>query len=73
MSNIHKGESVISTNDMRKGIMNNNMKMKNAEYKMDKKNIAYIMKGNKTRHEDIIEHAICILIKNCVMLSFEDD
>ena len=48
MSNIHKGESVISTNDMRKEIMNNNMKMKNAEYKMDKKNIVYIMKGNKT-------------------------
>ena len=33
---------------MRKGIMNNNMKMKNTEYKMDKKKIAYIMKGNKT-------------------------
>ena len=48
MSNIHKGESVISTNEMRKGIMNNNMKMKNTEYKMDKKNIVYIMKGNKT-------------------------
>ena len=48
MSNIHKGESVISNNDIRKGIMNNNMEMKNAEYKMDKKNIAYIMKGNKT-------------------------
>ena len=48
MSNIHKGESVISTNEMRKGIMNNNMKMKNTEYKMDKKNIAYIVKGNKT-------------------------
>ena len=28
MSNIHKGESVISTNEMRKGIMNNNMKMR---------------------------------------------
>ena len=48
MSNIHKGESVISTDDMRKGTMNNNMEMKNAEYKMDRKNIAYIMKGNKT-------------------------
>ena len=33
MSNIHKGENVISTNDMRKGIMNKNMEMKNAEYK----------------------------------------
>ena len=48
MNNIHKGESVISTNEMRKGIMNNNTKMKNIEYKMDKKNIAYIVKGNKT-------------------------
>ena len=48
MSNIHKGESVISTNEMRKQIMNNNMKMKNTEYKMDKKNIVYIVKGNKT-------------------------
>ena len=58
MSNIHKGESVISTNEMRKGIMNTNMKMKNTEYKMDKKNIAYIMKGNKTQYENIIEHTI---------------
>ena len=48
MSNIHKGENVISTNEMRKGIMNNNMKMKNTECKMDKKNIVYIIKGNKT-------------------------
>ena len=47
MSNIHKGESIISINDMRKGIMNNNMEMKNAEYKMDKKNMAYIIKVNK--------------------------
>ena len=58
MSNIRKGESVISTNEMRKGIMNNNMKMKNTEYKMDKKNIAYIVNGNKTRHENVIEHTI---------------
>ena len=29
--------------------MNNNMKMKNTEYKkMKKENIAYIVKGNKT-------------------------
>ena len=48
MSNIHKGESVISTNEMRKGIMNNNMKMNNTEYKMDRKNIVYIVNGNKT-------------------------
>ena len=61
MSNIHKGESVISTNDIRRGIMNDNMEMKNAEYKMDKKNTAYIVNGNKTQHEDIIEHTICIL------------
>ena len=27
MSNIHREESVTSTNDMRKGIMNNNMKI----------------------------------------------
>ena len=47
MNNIYKGKSVISTNGIRKGIMNNNMKMKNTEYKMDKKNIAYIVKGNK--------------------------
>ena len=30
----------MSTNEMRKGIMNNNMNMKNTEYKMNKKNIA---------------------------------
>ena len=48
MNNIQKGESVMSTNEMRKGIMNNNMNMKNTEYKMNKKNIAYIVKGNKT-------------------------
>ena len=33
MNNIHKEESVLSTNGIRKGIMNNNMKMKNTEYK----------------------------------------
>ena len=51
MNNIYKGESVISTNGIRKGIMNNNMKMKNTEYKMDKKNIAYIVKGSKHNME----------------------
>ena len=34
------------------------MKMKNTKYKMDEKNIAYIMKRNKTQHENIIEHTI---------------
>ena len=34
------------------------MMIKNTEYKMDKKNIAYIMTGNKTQHENIIEHTI---------------
>ena len=48
MNNIYIGEKVISTNGIRKEIINNNMKMKNTKYKMDKKNIAYIMKGNKT-------------------------
>ena len=38
--------------------MNNNVKMKNTEYKMEKENIKYIMKGNKTQHENIIEHTI---------------
>ena len=33
---------------MRTGIMNNNMKMKNTEYKMDNRNIAYIVKENIT-------------------------
>ena len=58
MSNICKGESVILTNEMRKGIMNNNMKMKSTEYKMNKKNIAYVVKGNKTRYENVIEPTI---------------
>ena len=31
MSNICRGESVTSTSEMRKGITNNNMKMKNTE------------------------------------------
>ena len=34
------------------------MKMKNTKYKMDKKNIAYIVKRDKVRHENIIEHTI---------------
>ena len=58
MNNICKRENVISRNGIRKRIMNNNMKMKNTEYKMKKENIAYIMKGNKTWHENIIEHTI---------------
>ena len=37
-----------------KGIMNNNMNMKNTEYRMDKRNIAYIVKGNKTRHGNML-------------------
>ena len=45
---IYKGESVISTHGIRKGIMNSNMNMKNIEYKMDERNIAYIMKEHKT-------------------------
>ena len=48
MNNIYKGESVISTNGIRKGIINNKMNMKNIEYKMDERNIAYMMKENKT-------------------------
>ena len=48
MNNIYKGEKVISTNGIRKEIMNNNMKMKNTEYKMKKEKIAYIAKENKT-------------------------
>ena len=48
MSNIRKGESVISTNEMRKGIMNNNMKTKTLNIKWIKKNNAYIVKGNNT-------------------------
>ena len=55
---IYIGEKVISTNGIRKEIINNNMKMKNTKYKMDKKNIVYIVKGNKTQHENIIEHTI---------------
>ena len=58
MNNIYKGEKVISTNGIRKEIMNNNMKMKNIEYKMDKKNIVYIVNGNKTQHGNNIEHII---------------
>ena len=38
--------------------MNNNMKMKNTEYKMKKEKIAYIAKENKTQHRNIIEHKI---------------
>ena len=44
MNNIHKGKSIISTNEMRKGIKNNNMKMKNTEYKRER--IAYVIKEN---------------------------
>ena len=44
-----------------KGIMNNNMKMKNTEYKIVKKNIVYIMKGDGTWHGNLIEHTIWIL------------
>ena len=55
---IYKRRKVISTNGIRKRIMNNNMKMKNTKYKMEKENIVYIMKGNKTQHENIIEHKI---------------
>ena len=58
MNNIYIGGKVISTNGIRKEIINNNTKMKNTKYKMDKKNIAHIMKGKKTRHENIIEHTI---------------
>ena len=43
MNNIYKGESVISTNGIRKEIMNNNMKMKNTEYKMDKRRTLHIL------------------------------
>ena len=39
--------------------MNNNMKMKNTEYKMKKEKIVHIMqRKNKTQHENIIEHKI---------------
>ena len=44
---IYIGEKVISTNGIRKEIINNNLKMKNTKYKMDKKNIACIMKRDK--------------------------
>ena len=44
---IYIGEKVISTNGIRKEIINNNIKMKNTKYKMNKKNIAYIVKRDK--------------------------
>ena len=56
MNNIYKREKVISTNGIRKEIMNNNMKMKNTEYKMKRGKIAYTAKENKIQHENIIEH-----------------
>ena len=58
MNNIHKRGKVISTNGIRKEIMNNNMKMKNTDYKMKKEKIVCITKENKTQHENIIEHKI---------------
>ena len=55
---MYRRKSYINQWNKRKEIINNNMKMKNTKCKMDKKNIAYIMKGNRTQHENIIEHTI---------------
>ena len=48
MNNIHERENVISTNGIRKGIMNKNMKMKNTEYKMKKENMHTLL--GKLKH-----------------------